>query len=698
MSSTAVLADPIAQFLAGEMPASGLPDPKWGPIGQEVYDRTYSRDLEVPVEDSTGTRTKETWAETVRRVVVGNLGFVDASTHQPGEAVELFELIYNFGGLPGGRHLWVTGTSNPFSRNCFVSGWSERTSDHLVFLTSRLFEGGGVGANYSNDLLASTQPIVGTLDVSITCRTDHPDFDVVRTAADGLWAEWPAGETVTVSDTREGWVGCWQNLVDLACTPGRHQVCVDVSDLRHHGAPLRTFGGQASGPAPLATSIVEVTRILNGAAADSRRLSSLEAMNVDHHCASAIVAGGARRSARMSLKSWRDHDIFEFIHCKTDPNAHWSTNISVEVDNGFWAGIEGGDPHAIDVLNAIALGMARDGEPGIVDTDQMSVGERTAIRATNPCGEVGLVFDPADAAGEACNLGSVNLDHFGDDHAGACRAFELIARFLYRATCNPYPDEAASRIEAHNRRIGVGFMGLQGWAAAHGTRLSQVASTEALRSKLTEFRHVVRRAADGLADEMGLPRPVKVTAIAPTGTIAQMPGVTPGIQPVFARHLIRRVRYADTDPALPGLVAEGYSVLDDTYAANTKVVEYPVRDSILDRFDEGLIEQADELAFGDFMALVACVQETFCGGSDGNAVSSTAHLPANADPAMLAAEIVKVGGSVKGVTAFPAVSRPLSPLEAISKDTFEEMVATVGIAESFDSNDGSCSTGACPVR
>ncbi len=99
---------------------------------------------------------------------------------------------------------------------------------------------------------------------------------------------------------------------------------------------------------------------------------------------------------------------------------------------------------------------------------------------------------------------------------------------------------------------------------------------------------------------------------------------------------------------------------------------------------------------------VAAVEGSFCGGCDGQAVSSTAQLPPGADPRRIADNILVALGSVKGVTAFPAVSRPKSPYEAITEDQYHAMVAALGVDDVTDmvgdSNTGVCATGACPVR
>ncbi|MHB1712729.1 MAG: ribonucleoside-triphosphate reductase, adenosylcobalamin-dependent [Acidimicrobiales bacterium] len=724
----------IRDFLAGKVDASLLPEPNWGPIGKEVYERTYSR--HVPLLDATGAvvgARRETWAETVRRVVNGSLSYIDPEHWQTDEPEDLFDLIYNFKAIPAGRHLWVTGTDVAhFSKNCWAAGHVFRTSAHFAFLASRLFEGGGVGSNYSADVLAATSPIVGTLDLSFACHPEHEDYDkVAAVVGEGLDTVTPSAPRraagiaihpgslyagsinagvirtstlMVVDDSREGWVDVWSRLIDLSTQPGHHTVKVDVSNVRPYGATLKTFGGTASGPEALVVSSLAITAVLNRAAARGGPLTGMEAMQIDHEIASAVVAGGSRRSARMSLLSWKDPQIMEFIHCKANPAMHWTTNISVEIDDDFHAALA--DPaHALHdraeaVLAEVAVGMARDGEPGMVDTSAHSADEPMPIRITNPCSETSLQSYGPDQViyGESCNLGSVDLAAFGTDTFSAHRAFELMARFLYRATLNAHPDPAAHTIEATNRRIGVGIMGLQGWVAAHGRRLSELASSDDLAELLTDFRYSVRLAADQLACELGLPCPVKVTAVAPTGTIAQLGGTTPGIHPVYARHFVRRVRYQDTDRALPELAAAGHKIVDDIYAANTKVVEFIMRDTILDQFPASLIEQADELSVGQFFDLIAVVQRTFCGPLDGQAVSATAQIAPGGDAAELATQIRSRLGVMKGFTVFPATTRPLQPYEALSEDEYQAAKLAGLVALSGDSNSGECAGGSCPIR
>src|SRR5690606_33130091 len=123
------------------------------------------------------------------------------------------------------------------------------------------------------------------------------------------------------------------------------------------------------------------------------------------------------------------------IYCKTDPSNHWTTNISVELDDDFFTAYRNPDHLLHDlaraVIHAVAEGMRANGEPGLWNSTLAAEGEVGKIQATNPCGEICL--EPW----ENCNLGHINLDAFaprkrGDifNLAGAMEAARLMTRFL----------------------------------------------------------------------------------------------------------------------------------------------------------------------------------------------------------------------------------------------------------------------------
>lgn len=666
----------------------------WGPTGQLVYERTYAR---VKPDGS-----KETWPETVARVVDGNLALAPKEHELVGERAALIDMMENFKILPAGRHLWASGVKGAQHLfNCWVAGWGSDVAEHFEFTFMRLMEGGGVGANYSNKYLTEYPAILNELNVHIVCDPEHPDFNLMQEAGvlsseyDPEWAgAWQ------VEDSREGWAAALTDLIQCHYRQDlvHHNRVFDVSNIRHQGARLKTFGGRASGPLPLAQMLHQVSEVFNSRLAEY--LDGISAMEIDHAIAQCVVAGGVRRSARMSMMHWADPQIEQFINIKQESGSHWTTNISVEVDWEFWHQANQGTAwHAARVLKQITTGMVRNGEPGFWDSSLSNVGEPNPVICTNPCGEITL------QAWEPCNLGHVNLGAFVNqngqsDVEGLLLAHSLMTRFLIRATFSAVGDPKSREVLDRNRRIGVGHFGVATYLAMRGKRYSDAGTNNDFKGLLTLLAEEVDKAALEYAHDLRIPVPVKKRTVAPTGTVAKMPGVSEGIHPIFAKYFKRRIRFnrvSDAE-ALEKLVIEGYEVEDDMYAPNTAVVTIPTKDSLVQAVtdiygDDGerFVEAADDLTLRDMLGFQALYQRYWAD----NAVSFTA----NVDPGQYAPEHVELqlkqfAGQLKGATIFPEASMPQSPYERIER--WEYLSAqSKAVADSVDEE---CASGACPIR
>jgi ribonucleoside-triphosphate reductase len=639
---------------------------KWGPIGREVYERTYQR------------REDTDWAATVARVVKGNAALVPEEFIEPGELEALTRLIESFDMLPAGRHLWASGADTALGLfNCHRAGWSTVLSDHFTFVFDQLMLGGGVGANYSADPYMNATPAIDTnVELELTCMLGHPDFEEVEPL---LSRGCIAGPVHTVPDTREGWVEALGLVIDAHCG-GLDKITISLSAVRGRGELIKGFGGTASGPGPLALMLVNVNTILNSTL--GRKLSPIEAMDIDHAIASCVVAGNVRRSARMSILHWDDPSILEFITCKADPSKHWSTNISVEVDTAFFAALDMQDAHATTVMTAVVNGIYANGEPGFYNSSLASNGETGDVRATNPCGEIAL------EEWEQCLLGHVNLSAFADDHYGALEAFRLMTRYLVRATHGVSSDSRQEAVKNRNRRIGVGFFGFHDWAAMNGVAFSDIHKSVRLRSRLEDYKIAVDVEADDYSEQLGISRPVKTTTVAPTGSVAKLPGVSEGLQPPFARYFVRRIRYSATDPKLSELTHLHQEPC--LYAANTTVVSFVSRDPIVDKVDDSLVMQSDEVSLSAYLLVQRLVQ-TFWAD---NAVSVTANFDrADVSVVEMYDLLRQFLPDIKGWTGMPEDGRPQSPYERLTAEQFA-LAESTDVSQAMDD----CATGACPVR
>jgi ribonucleoside-triphosphate reductase len=680
----------------------------FGPTGRTVYERTYSR--------TRADGSRETWPETVRRVAEGNLSLVYGprakwNINVKDEYTELVEHMEDFKILPAGRHLWASGVrGRQYLFNCHVAGWGEKLSRHYEFTFMRLMEGGGVGANYSANYLVPFGIPRRELDVHIVCDPDHPDYQdmldagVLSTEYNSDWAG-----SFDVEDSREGWAAALVDLIDTFMTDEtvqHRQRVYDVSRVRGKGARLKTFGGIASGPAPFGHMMHKITEVLStahtvypqGVYLGRASLPCTDAMQIDHAIAECVVSGGNRRSARMSICHWMDPNILEFLACKKDSGQHWTTNISVEVDDFFIEALVNNDPQAKQVHEAVVQGMLTNGEPGYWNSSYSNEGEVGQVVATNPCGEIAL------QPWENCNLGHINLDAFHKDAADTTNlefAHQLMTRFLIRATYGDVNDaEQKDRLEL-NRRIGVGHFGVQGYLAKNGIRYSEAVEDIWFKSILEDLQTTVRTEARDYAFELRIPEPVKVTTVAPTGSIAKLPGVSEGIHPIYARHFLRRVRFAITDPQQAATVAkaefDGYQVEECIYdkSGNTYVVTYPTKDKLVAEVEElgidpSVVQSADELTLDELLEFQQLYQTYYAD----NAVSFTANVPEGLDYMEVADVIAARLPYLKGTTVMVDGTRPQAPYERITEDEFN----TFEVTSVEDSTDEECANGSCPVR
>ncbi|GGN40019.1 adenosylcobalamin-dependent ribonucleoside-triphosphate reductase [Actinoplanes campanulatus] len=692
------------------------PEWKFGPSGAVVFSRTYARDLP--------NGEKETWPQVVQRVAEGNLALVHGPRPTWSAKVEKeFERLHHFmlrmAIIPGGRHLYATGVKGrEFLFNCHVAPWPAKISGHFDFVLNRLAEGGGVGANYSTRFLAQYGAPRRQLQVHVVCDPSHPDYQEMLDAG-LLSTEYSSGwmGSFDVDDSRQGWADAVTDLVDTFFTDDAvlHQNRVfDVSRVRWKGARLKTFGGVASGPAPLAQMLISITRILNASYFSAARdlsfcIQPLDAMEIDHALAECVIAGGKRRSARMSGLHWKDPQARRFVTIKQDSSLHWTSNLSVIIDDEFEQALRAGDPYATELHNLVVANMAANGEPGYWHADLNNFGEINEVVISNPCGEIGL---PERGA---CVLGSVNLDYFAPkrrggpvDWLGLEEAHRLMARFLVRATFGTMNDAGQAAVMNSERRIGVGHMGAQAFFTKRGYRYSQVWRLPAKRKELRGLYDVVRQAARDVSFELRIPEPVKVTTEAPTGSTSMLVGTTPSVQELFAVHYWRRIRFNKNVPSeaaeveaarMKGLPVE-VCVADKS--GNTMVVAYPTRAALLDEvialgYSEAealeLVESQDQISIDDKLATQAMFQQEYVD----NAISYTCNIDPGTDPAELDAALRKHMSRIKGTTVMPddATARPQPPLERMSREEYERWSA---LAEAGEGYNEECATGACPVR
>jgi ribonucleoside-triphosphate reductase len=400
----------------------------------------------------------------------------------------------------------------------------------------------------------------------------------------------------------------------------------------------------------------------------------------------------------MSIMHWADDEIIDFIRCKEDQLKHWTTNISVEVDDDFVAKVKAGDVKANQVLSNLARGALTNGEPGFWNSSLTAVGEVDGTFTTNPCGEATLT------PWEPCNLGSVNLAEFVDSNGSIdfdtlAEAHRLITRYLIRATCAPVADEKSAKAIARYRRIGVGHMGFADFLAKQGLKYTE-AEFFLVEKTLRDMSAAVDKAAAEYANIMRIPVPIKSRVIAPTGTISKLAAVSgEAVHAPFADYFLRRIRFSMLEPEEAKKIAEysaaGYHVEPCLYAANTMVVTIPTKDPLVDQvMDPSVIQHAGQLTLDDMLRVQALYQRCWAD----QAVSYTASVdPEKYTEDDLKQILLEYIPKLKGSTLFPEKSRAQSPYERITREEYIRLATEMGIETADTSYDEVCASGACPI-
>lgn len=691
-----------------------LVEPNFGPSGQVVYERSYSR--------TKPDGTKEDWFETTDRVIKGNLGLVYGTSDSWTDSVKLEyamlkQMMDNFQIIPGGRHLWASGVQGrQFLFNCHVSHWNENITDHFDFTFMRLMEGGGVGTNYSTKYIDRYEAPKRELKVHIVCDPNHPDYQKMVDAgviSSEFSHEWAGA--FQVADSREGWSGAMCDFIATYYIDDvkHYDRVYNVTGVREEGRPLISFGGTASGPLPFAVMLHEINEIINKRVATGQKLNPIDMMEIDHSMACCVVSGGNRRSARMAMVSWDDPYIFDFINCKKDSGKHWTTNISVVIDNKF-IDLLHEEPLEFDgrrellqarmVYEAAVTGMLRDGEPGFWNHSLSQHGEVAEVVCTNPCGEITL------QEWEACILGHVNMDAFAPkvtdaagtpfDKDGMIKAHQLMTRFLIRASFGDKADSKQQDIVNKNRRIGVGHFGVQGFLNKLGIKFSNAPKHDFFPDLLGDLYTVVRQEARDYSFQLRIAEPIKVTTVAPTGSIAKLVGASEGIHPIYAKYFIRRIRFSTINhpEKIAELIAQGYDHEPCKYAANTEVFSFPTMEKLVKEvedlgFDSNkIVESADEISLEDMLAFQAMYQTRYAD----NAVSFTVNIPEDKYSVEETMEKLKIFlPTLKGTTIMVDGTREQAPYQRITRMHYNYLSGPKSVE---DSTDPDCATGACPIR
>jgi ribonucleoside-diphosphate reductase alpha chain len=348
-----------------------------------------------------------------------------------------------------------------------------------------------------------------------------------------------------IADSIEGWADAVKVLVKSYFVGGS-SFAFDFSDIRHKGARLVTSGGKAPGPQPLKECLIKLQGILD-AKEDGDRLSPIEVHDMVCHVADAVLAGGIRRAALISLFSADDE---EMISCKS--GAWWENNpqrgrannsatlMRHKLTNEFF----------MDLWKRVELSGA--GEPGIYLTNDKDWG-------TNPCCEIAL------RPFQFCNLCEVNASDIEsqEDLEMRVKAAAFIGTLQAGYTNFHYLRPIWQRTTEKDALIGVSMTGI-----GSGVVLGYDMKAAAKAVKLENER---------VAGIIGINKSARTTTVKPAGTTSLALGTSSGIHAWHNDYYIRRIRVGKNEAIYSYLAINHPELIEDEYFRphDTAVISIP---------------------------------------------------------------------------------------------------------------------------
>lgn len=363
---------------------------------------------------------------------------------------------------------------------------------------------------------------------------EHRCVDKLPTVPSVITKEWET--IIEVADSREGWCDALKTIIE-SLYKGIHPKW-STKLVRGAGERLRTFGGRASGPAPLDEVFRFVVQMFYKA--QGRRLSPLECHDICCKIAQAVIVGGVRRSAMISLSDLGDR---EMALCKS--GAWWEgSNYRALANN---SAVYTNKPSMGQFLEEWTdLYNSHSGERGMLNRQALSTQAAKAERetdgvffGTNPCSEI--ILRPK----QFCNLSTIVV-RVNDTEESLLAKIELatiIGTIQSKFTYFPYLSPEWQKNCEEERLLGVSMTGIFDNDITNGKR--GITKLVDLLGKLKNRTEEVNKV---WAEQLGISPSKSITCVKPEGTTSCLVGCASGLHPQYAPFYIRRVRIDKKDP------------------------------------------------------------------------------------------------------------------------------------------------------
>jgi len=393
----------------------------------------------------------------------------------------------------------------------------------------------------------------------------------------------PSDTIITVADSKMGWAKAFKELMGMLYIGQIPKW--DLSKIRPSGAPLKTFGGRASGPAPLENLFNFTTNILKNSA--GRKLTSLECHDIVCKIAEVVVVGGVRRSALISLSNLSDDRM---RHAKS--GQWWEQNPQRALANNSAAYTEKPDI-GIFMDEWTALYNSKSGERGIFNRASANrMAEVSGRRVTeghefgtNPCSEI-ILRDR-----EFCNLSEVVVrpEDTKESLLEKVRLATILGSFQSTLTNFKYVSAAWKKNCSEERLLGVSLTGIMDNSLTNG-------KTKGLEILLEDLKAQAVKVNKEWSKKLGIPQSVAITCVKPSGTVSQLVDAASGIHARHNPYYVRTVRGDKKDPLTMMMTDMGFPVEDDVMnPTNTAVFSFPMKvdKGAVFRTDMNAIEQLE---------------------------------------------------------------------------------------------------------
>ena len=594
-------------------------------------------------------KRRETWEELVTRNMKMHLKKFPELELQITRA---YKMVFDKKVLPSMRSMQFGGKPIEVAPNRIFNCAFMPIDDWRAFGETMFLLLGGTGVGYS----------VQTHHIEKLPEITRPNFKRTR--------------RFLVNDSIEGWADAVKALV-RSYFYGGSRLRFDYTDIRPKGAALITSGGKAPGPQPLRECLVKLEGMLSEKE-NGDKLTSIEVHDMICHIADAVLAGGIRRAALISLFSADDQ---EMISAKT--GNWWETNPQRGRANNSVVLLR----HKIDKDYFMKLWdrvrASGAGEPGFYFSNDKDWG-------TNPCCEIGL------RPFQFCNLTEINVSNVEsqDDLEERCRAASFIGTLQASYTDFHYLRDVWRRTTERDALVGVSMTG--------------IASNAVLSLDMTAAAKAVKDENERTASLIGINKAARTTCVKPAGTTSLTLGTSSGIHAWHAEYYIRRLRVGKNEPIYQYLASNHPELIEDEYFSphTTAVISVP------QKAPEGSTlrsESALQLLKRVKFVTDEWVKPGYRKGQNTHNISATVSIKD--------AEWVDVGEwmwdnrqSYNGLSVLPydGGTYTQAPFEDCSKETYEVMFSSlqgIDLTKIQEENDNTdlkgevaCAGGACEVK